>query len=211
MRPAGKALLLAGLHLAIAGSLGVKLLVDRATRPRVWLKAAPVDPDLPIRGRYVSLRLEVPVRGAVLGPPQAAPGGTNGAPPAPRPHWPQQPWPQRYWLQVRLEPQDHGLVAVAQTAPGPAGNPWSPPAAAPGLVRASLGEDLRGLPQAQWFVRLEEPVPFFIPETIPDPSRRPAGEELWAEVTVPRKGPLRPIRLGVKRNGVFRLLETEAH
>jgi hypothetical protein len=46
---------------------------------------------------------------------------------------------------------------------------------------------------------LAEPVAFFIPEHIPDPSRRPEGEELWVEVTIPKKGPPRPIRLGVKK------------
>ena len=47
--------------------------------------------------------------------------------------------------------------------------------------------------------RIGEPVAFFIPEHIDDPSLRAAGEELWAEVTVPRRGPPRPIRLGVKQ------------
>ncbi|MBA2458197.1 MAG: hypothetical protein H0V43_04470 [Gemmatimonadales bacterium] len=49
-------------------------------------------------------------------------------------------------------------------------------------------------------VVLVEPVAFFIPEHIPDPSVRPAGEEQWAEVTIPRRGPPRPIRLAVGRN-----------
>lgn len=44
---------------------------------------------------------------------------------------------------------------------------------------------------------LREPVAFFIPERARDPSVRPTGETLWAEVTVPRRGPPRPIRLGV--------------
>jgi hypothetical protein len=52
-----------------------------------------------------------------------------------------------------------------------------------------------------WTVRLADPVAFFIPEHVPDPSVRPAGEELWAEVTLPRKGPPRPIRLGVMKGG----------
>jgi len=46
---------------------------------------------------------------------------------------------------------------------------------------------------------LDQPVAFFIPEHIPDPSRRTVGEELWVEVTIPKKGPPRPIRLGVKK------------
>jgi hypothetical protein len=58
----------------------------------------------------------------------------------------------------------------------------------------------------RWTARLTEPIAFFIPENVPDPSRRPAGEELWAEVTVPRVGPPRPIRLGVLRGGQVILL-----
>lgn len=54
---------------------------------------------------------------------------------------------------------------------------------------------------------LNEPVAYFIPEHVPDPSRRPAGEELCVEVTRPRHGMPRPIRLGVKRNGVLTPLE----
>jgi hypothetical protein len=42
---------------------------------------------------------------------------------------------------------------------------------------------------------LATPVAYFIPEHVPDPSSRPG---LVAEVTVPRKGPPRPIRLGVR-------------
>jgi hypothetical protein len=49
--------------------------------------------------------------------------------------------------------------------------------------------------------QLSEPLAFFLPEHAPDPSRRPPGEELWAEVTLPERGAPRPIRLGVKRAG----------
>ena len=51
------------------------------------------------------------------------------------------------------------------------------------------------------------PVLYFIPEHADDPSRRPMGEELWVEVTVPKKGLPRPIRLGVKKNGVLTPLD----
>ena len=51
-------LVVAAIHLAIVGSIGGKLLFDRATRPRVWARTAPIDPDLPLRGRYVQLRVE---------------------------------------------------------------------------------------------------------------------------------------------------------
>lgn len=57
--------------------------------------------------------------------------------------------------------------------------------------------------EGSWVGVLSDELAFFIPEHVPDPSRRPAGEELWVEVTVPHKGPPRPLRLGVKKDGVI--------
>lgn len=51
--------------------------------------------------------------------------------------------------------------------------------------------------------QLAEPLAYFIPEHVEDPSRRPAGETLWVEVTLPPKGAPRPIRLGVKKDGAL--------
>ena len=113
-----KGLLLALLHLMLVLSVAGKYYMDRTRLPRVWVRTMPFDPNLPIRGRYVRLRLtgSVEVTGAVA---------------------------------------------------------------------------------------------FFIPEHVPDPSRRPAGEELWVEVSVPAKGPPRPIRLGVKKDGVLTPLDLD--
>lgn len=58
-----KGLLLATTQIVIVLSLGGKLLYDRATRPRVWVLCQVYDPDLPIRGRYLSERLRVPAEG----------------------------------------------------------------------------------------------------------------------------------------------------
>lgn len=66
-----KGLLVAAAQMALVGSVGAKFLVDRASYPRVWVATAPVDPDLPIRGRYVRLSVVVdPQRSA----PDSAPG-----------------------------------------------------------------------------------------------------------------------------------------
>jgi hypothetical protein len=46
---------------------------------------------------------------------------------------------------------------------------------------------------------LDPSLAFFIPEHARDPSLRASGEELWAEITVPKKGPARPIRLDLRR------------
>lgn len=49
-----------------------------------------------------------------------------------------------------------------------------------------------------------ETLPFYIPEHAADPSRQP---DLYVEVTVPPKGPLRAIRLGTRRDGQFTPLD----
>jgi hypothetical protein len=198
LRPLHRALLLGALHLILVASLGGKLLVDRATRPRFWLKTAPVDPSLPIRGRYVSLRVEVPVRGAELPPPEKAEDEK-------RPPWMRR---DQHWIRVSLEARPEGLIAT-QIPPRP--GPGLPPPAEgpeewPVRVSGRLSESLRELPLSQWVVELREPLAFFIPEGVPDPGRRAPGEELWVEVTLPKKGPLRPIRLGVKREGRLEVL-----
>jgi hypothetical protein len=54
-----------------------------------------------------------------------------------------------------------------------------------------------------------EPVAFFLPEHAVDPSVRRAGEELWVEVTVPKRGPPRPIQLAVKRGESFTPLDSK--
>jgi hypothetical protein len=167
MKLSVKGIVIAVVHVGLVASLGAKLLYDRATRPRVWTAAAPYDPNLPIRGRYVSLQLVVEPRGVQetkLGPGQ-------------RP-------PKSVFLRVEGE----RLVAEA--------NPQDP------RYEFYDASDLHVRfieRRGEKLAVLDQPVAFFITEHIPDPSRRPQGEELWVEVTIPKKGPPRPIRLGVKK------------
>jgi hypothetical protein len=158
-----KGLIIAVAHVGLVASLGGKLYYDRATRPRVWARTAPYDPDLPIRGRYVSLRLLVEPHG-IQEPPQA-----KGQ------------LPQAVSLRV----ENNRLIGVAEAADS-------------GYDSSDLHiviVERRG----EKLVMLDQAIAYFIPEHVPDPSIRAAGEELWAEVTVPKKGPPRPIRLGVKK------------
>jgi hypothetical protein len=155
-------LVVAVLHVAMVGSLGAKLVVDRATRPRAWAPAAPVDPELPIRGRYVRLRLEATLEEGLQVPAARFP--------------------------VTLGVRNQRLAA------------W--PAQQSSTLWAS-----RARREGENVARLQAPLAFFIPEHVADPSRRAPGEELWVEVTLPRVGAPRPIRLGVKRNGVLTPLD----
>ena len=159
-----KGLIIAVAHVGLVTSLGGKLYYDRATRPRVWARTAPYDPDLPIRGRYVSLRLLIEARGIHELPPQA-----------------KYQTPQAVSLRV----ENNRLIGVAEAAD-----------------RGYDSSDLHIVfveRRGGKLAMLDQPIAYFIPEHVPDPSIRAAGEELWVEVTIPQKGPPRPIRLGVKK------------
>jgi hypothetical protein len=153
MKPLYRGIAVALLHCFLVLSIAGKYAIDRARLPRVWVRTVNYDPDMPIRGRYVNLRLIVDVSANDYGP-------------------------------VRLSIQNGRLVGVPD----------------------STGEHIFRLTQGGDAV-LFDSVPYFLPEHAPDPTRRTRGEELWVEVSVPRKGPPRPIRLGVKRNGTLTPLD----
>jgi hypothetical protein len=52
-----KGLILAGAQLALVASLAAKYAIGRARLPRVWVQTVAYDPNLPIRGRYLSVQL----------------------------------------------------------------------------------------------------------------------------------------------------------
>jgi hypothetical protein len=160
MKPLHKGLAVAFIHIFIVLSVGGKLLYDRATRPRVWVRTGSIDPDLPIRGRYFTLNLEVQ------------------APELRGEYHDSRSYSSTY---VELAVENGQLVAhKTERATGMFLNSWS---------------WQRRVPDTYF---LSSPVLFFIPEHAEVP-RLGGGAELWAEVTVPRKGPPRPIQLAVKR------------
>lgn len=179
-----KGLTVAAIHLLLVASLGAKLLVDRATRPRAWARTVPYDPDLPIRGRYVRLRIEAVLPAGSLRLADTTPATADGSSAVPRRA------ERRETSYVLLDVRNGQLVGQRVDQGGH------------GARYATLrqhGEDAVAV--------LDEAVAYFIPEHIPDPSNRPAGEELWVEVTLPRAGLPRPIRLGVKKDGALTPLE----
>ncbi len=163
-----KGFVVAILHVLIVLSLGGKLLYDRAHRPRVWVRTLQVDPDLPIRGRYLTLSLEI------LAPDYSA--NAADAPPIPIQ---KQPMPEYFYNDVELAVVNGRLVAH-KTDQRTDMRVWK---------QTRQGRDL--------FV-LSSSLAFFVPEHAETPHLN-RGDELWAEVTIPRKGPPRPIQLAVKR------------
>ena len=159
-----RGLLLASVQLSILLLIGFSLWIDRVTRPRAWVATEPFDPNLPIRGRYLSLRLVVPVE---------AGGRKSIAPLEPG---------SKSSSTVQLKVLGNRLVAFE----GDGG------ARHAGSRRSRGGAEV---------VVLQEPLAFFIPADVRDPSRRAADDPLWVEVTLPHSGSPRPVRLGEERQG----------
>ena len=151
MKPLYRGLLVTVVQCLLVLSVAGKYALDRERLPRVWAQAVPRDPNLFVRGRYVSLQLRVEGQ-----PPQTA-----------------------AWTAARLTVEDGRLVAIPDSA---------------GSVHVNVlaGREI-----------LVEPVAYFIPDNVPDPSMRRPGEELWVEVSVPARGAPRPIRLAVKKDDIL--------
>jgi hypothetical protein len=64
-----RGLVLAAVQIVLVVSVAAKFSMDRARLPRIWVKTQSIDPYLPIRGRYIAMRLTVNVDsvGAGLG------------------------------------------------------------------------------------------------------------------------------------------------
>ena len=148
MKPAYRGIAVLVVQCAIALCVFGKYTLDRERLPRVWAKAAPVDPSLPIRGRYLAIRLDV----------ETAPGFSGAG---------------------HLSIRDGHLFLEGDGAPFDSST----------HVRAFRTGD-------RWI--LQDPVAFFLSEHAADPSIVPRGKELWVEVSVPPKGPPRPIRMEVR-------------
>jgi len=174
MKPLTKAAAVALIQILIVCSLGAKLLYDRHTRPQAWFKTARYDPNLPIRGRYLGLQIE-------LEDPRTPEELEN--------KFGKEPQYVFGWAQECGSIVMRGDKPVVEFDGGPA---WD----------CNNLSFMRWRPmEGQLHLRLAEPVLFFIPDTAKDPSGLPRGDELWVLATIPRKGPPRPIALGVKKAG----------
>jgi hypothetical protein len=177
MKPLYKGLLLAALHVALVCTLGAKLLYDRAHRPRIWIKSAIYDPNLPIRGKYLALSIEVPAEG-FSSRMQTLPYANASK-------------DYEFFSPSRCDLVLRGnrLVAVANED----GEFWA------NVHRRD----------ADMVANINGETAYFLPEHSTEPILRTRGEELWIEATIPRKGPPRPIRLGIKKDGVLTPLPTD--
>jgi len=183
------AIALLGIQLAMVLSIAGKYLYERQTCPRVWARAVAFDPEMPMRGRYLSTQLEVDGCGSTL--PSAShaqfPRDINGA---------AKPGPYVVrgapeYFNAKLKVENNRLVAVrleGEQAQNEGLQVW-----------ANTGTPCDKM-------HLQDATDFFLAEHAPDPMALKHGQELWIEVTLPPKGPPRPIQLAVKDNGVWKPL-----
>ncbi len=180
MKLSKTSIMLLVIQLAIVGSIAAKYLYERSVCPRVWTRTAMYDPELVMRGRYLSMRLEVD--GCQIPAPLTNEGDSEGGLQGGRfganaPQWVEFP--------AKLSVENNKLIATREDGGQ--------------IVFAQNGRPCESM-------RLTEPVNFYIAEHAASPTPVRRGQELWVEVTVPPKGPPRPIQLALKDNGVWKPL-----
>jgi hypothetical protein len=177
------------IQLGLVCSIAAKYLYQRATCPRVWTRAAMYDPELIMRGRYLSMQLEVngchstlPFGGQAI-PYGVSHGGSVGL----------------SVVNGQQGVQFSGKVSVANNKLIAIRTPESSASSSDQMIFAPVGPSCD-------VMRLIEPVNFYIPEHATSPLPVKRGQELWVEVTVPPKGPPRPIQLALKDKGAWKPL-----
>lgn len=178
------------IQLALVSSIAAKYLYQRAKCPRVWTRAAAYDPDLVMRGRYLSLQLTVDGCQSTLPSAfdAAFPRNSDGTT-RPTGYTVKSEFPLRF--RAKLKVQANKLVAIR----------------IPEADLTSKGVDVTAMPGDSCdALRIDEPVDFYIAEHAADPTQQEAGKELWIEVTVPPKGPPRPLQLALKQDGAWKPL-----
>ena len=166
-------------QLAIVSSIAGKYLYQRWTCPRAWTRAVAYDPELVMRGRYISAQIYVDSCGISF------PGTV--------------PYTKSQLGKERLFHRDGVAIYYADGKIGVRENKLS----VLNLVdEQDVQADNLGLgirdesPCADAY--LTRPVDFYLSETAKSPFPLASGQELWVEVTVPPKGPPRPLALALK-------------
>ncbi len=184
-RPA--ALLLLGVQLVLVLSVAGRYWYERATCPRVWVRATQRDPDQPLRGRYLALQLLVDACGlprdrAHYRPPFVMMSARDKVGPG---SW--------MWMVSLTAAGGHLVPSLDEHSRKPEK-----------LRQVTLQADK---PCERAPVQTDEE--YFIPEHAKGPFPLKVGQEMWVELTVPPSGPPRPIQLALSDGSGFQLLRIE--
>ena len=190
----GAVLALIVVQLALASSFAAKYFYQRWTCPRAWTRAVGADPDVSSHGRYLRLRLMVDGCQSTLPSAKLAtfPRDVNGAvKPGP---YVLRPEPQPAYFNAYLKVVNNRLVAVRVE----------------GQEDAAMGEGITAMPGTSCDqMNLDDSVDFLYPKHTHSPLPLKPGQELWVEVTVPPKGPPRPLQIALKQDGAWKPLGYE--
>ncbi|MDR3751386.1 MAG: hypothetical protein P4K94_07860 [Terracidiphilus sp.] len=186
----GASVALLVIQLALVSSIAAKYLYQRLACPRVWTRASAYDPEMLMRGRYLSLQLTVDGCQSTLPSAREAamPRNLEGVPVGTlySIHAPQV---VRFPAQLKVVNNKLEAIRIPDSDSRPSGV----------MVEGVPGTSCQNL-------RLAAPVDFYIAEHATDPSRLQPGQELWIEVTVPPQGPPRPLQLAMKQDGAWKPL-----
>jgi hypothetical protein len=178
------------IQLVLVSSIAAKYLYQRSTCPRVWTRTAAYDPQMVMRGRYLSLQLTVDGCHSTLPSakqaqfPRNIDGTTN-------PNGFSVTTAQPVQFRANLKVEGNKLVAIRI--------PEADLRSTGVMVTAGPGSSCDSL-------RIVEPVDFYIAEHAASPLPMQPGQELWIEVTIPPKGPPRPVQLAQKQDGAWKPL-----
>jgi hypothetical protein len=182
------------IQLALVSCFAAEYLYQRWTCPRAWTRAVGADPDVSTHGRYLRLRLMVNGCQSTLPSAKLAafPRDVNGAvKPGP---YVLRPEPQPAYFNAYLKVVNDKLVAVRVE----------------GQEDATMGEEITAMPGTSCDqMNLNGSVDFLLPRHMRSPLPLKPGQELWVEVTVPPKGPPRPLQVALKDNGAWKPLGLE--
>jgi hypothetical protein len=190
---AGASVALAIVQLALVSTVAASYFYERWTYPKVWTHAMGNNSRQAMRGRYLGLQLTVNGCQSTLPSAKLAefPRDYSGA--VKKGDYALRTG-DTWVFDARLKIDGSELIAVR-----PEGSEETrglvPVLTAPG---SPCGE-----------MRLQRTVDFYIPESAQSPFPLKQGQELWVEVTVPKKGSPRPLQLALKDNGQWNPLAFE--
>jgi GDYXXLXY protein len=173
-------LTLLAIQLALVSSIAAKYLAQRSTSPHVWTRAVAYDPEMVLRGRYLSTQLTVDACGVKL---PIAPANTQSSP-----------------QNTLYFADDKGLITMTL--------PVMIASEKDKLVVKRIASREEHASQEIALRKgsscgdaiLWNPVDFYLPEKANSPLPLALDQQLWVEVTVPPTGPPRPLRLAIKTN-----------
>jgi hypothetical protein len=194
MKLAKTSIALLVIQLALVSLIAAKYLYQRWTCPRVWTRTVVDDPELVMRGRYLSEQLIVDGCQSTLPSAKQAtmPRNLDGLPVGLRFSINSA---QAVRFLAKLKVEGNKLVAIRI----PDSDGQASEQAGGQMVAAWPGSSCEDL-------RLDTPVDFYIAEHAASPMPLKPGQELWIEVTLPPKGPPRPLQLALKQDGAWKPL-----